>query len=413
MALFRQSKKSKDGKKVQGKTWWYEFRFGGQKIRESAKTRSKTLAQRAEQKRRAELEEGYHGLKKRQGPKLFMVAAEEWLELKKPTLAPKSYIIEETNLRLHLLPVFGPKLISDIASDAKNVADYQKQRLVEGAAPKTVNLEVGTLRAILRRYRMWASVQPDVTMCAVEDNLGRAITPDEQAKLLKACAGRRSRSLPVGVTVGLNTGMRLGEVRHLRWSHLDFIRETVTVGKSKTAAGKGRVIPMTQPLLECLVAWALNFPDRKPEHYVFPSERYGASGDDLVPCAYDTDPTKPIGSWKNGWTAARREAKVQCRFHDFRHTAATRMLEAQPPIPFQVVVDIMGWSPATAIRMAKRYGHIGQEARRNAVNAIARAAEKRMLESDPPQVQVQPKLKRGPADSPSTLEVDTTHDAVN
>jgi len=52
------------------------------------------------------------------------------------------------------------------------------------------------------------------------------------------------------------------------------------------------------------------------------------------------------------------------------------MLEAQPPIPFQVVVDLMGWSPATAIRMAKRYGHIGQESLRNAVNSIAAAAEK-------------------------------------
>src|SRR5215471_14106424 len=148
MALFRYPGK---------KTWYYEFYFAGQKVRESAKTHSKTLARRAEQKRRAELEEGYHGLKKRQGPRLFKVAADEWLEMKKPTLAPKSYVIEKTNLS-HLLPVFGPKLISDI--DAKDVADYQKQRQLKkpdgakGASPKTVNLEIRTLHAILRRYRV-------------------------------------------------------------------------------------------------------------------------------------------------------------------------------------------------------------------------------------------------------------------
>lgn len=44
--------------------------------------------------------------------------------------------------------------------------------------------------------------------------------------------------------------------------------------------------------------------------------------------------------------------------------------------PFQVVADLMGWSPATTIRMAKRYGHMGKESLRSAVNAIAAAAQK-------------------------------------
>src|SRR5215510_4985233 len=136
MALFRYPGK---------KTWWYEFHFAGQKIRESAKTRSKTMARRAEQKRRAELEEGYHGLKKRVPPRLFSVAAEQWLELKKPALAAKSYVIETTNLN-HLLPVFGRKLVTDI--DANDISDYQKQRQLKkpdgsrGASPKTINLEI-------------------------------------------------------------------------------------------------------------------------------------------------------------------------------------------------------------------------------------------------------------------------------
>jgi len=45
-------------------------------------------------------------------------------------------------------------------------------------------------------------------------------------------------------------------------------------------------------------------------------------------------------------------------------------------VPFQVVAELMGWSPANTIRMAKRYGHIGQQSLRNAVNAIVTAAEK-------------------------------------
>src|SRR5436190_895752 len=135
------------------KTWWYEFRFARQIVRESARTRSKSVARKAEAARRRELEEGYHGIKRRAEPRLFSVAAAEWLTLKQPALAAKSYRIEQTNLDLHLLPFFGRFLVTDI--DAKDIAEYQQRRRMEQAAPKTVNLEIGTLRAIMRRFRVW------------------------------------------------------------------------------------------------------------------------------------------------------------------------------------------------------------------------------------------------------------------
>jgi hypothetical protein len=37
---------------------------------------------------------------------------------------------------------------------------------------------------------------------------------------------------------------------------------------------------------------------------------------------------------------------------------------------FDMVAEIMGWSASTAIRMAKRYGHIGQRARTDAVAGL-------------------------------------------
>jgi hypothetical protein len=39
-------------------------------------------------------------------------------------------------------------------------------------------------------------------------------------------------------------------------------------------------------------------------------------------------------------------------------------------VPFSVVATIMGWSPSTAVRMARRYGHIGQAAQREAVKHL-------------------------------------------
>jgi hypothetical protein len=150
-----------------------DFIFEGQRVRESAKTRSKTVAKDAEKARRRELEESYNGIKRRDRAKLFSVAAEEWLVVKSLTLAASSQRIERDNLK-HLRPHFERRLVTDI--QAKDVSRYQHARLAEGASPKTINLEVGTLRAILRRNRVWAEIQQDVRMLSVQDDVGHAIT---------------------------------------------------------------------------------------------------------------------------------------------------------------------------------------------------------------------------------------------
>src|SRR5436305_3921487 len=195
MAVYRPAK---------AKIWWYDFIFEGQRVRESAKTRSKTVAKDAEKTRRRELEESYNGIKRRDRAKLFFVAADEWLELKSLTLAASSQRIERDNLK-HLLPHFEKRLLSDI--QAKDVSRYQKTRLTENASPKTINLEVGTLRAILRRYRVWAEIQQDVRMLPTIDDVGHALTDEEEAALLSACLQSRSRSLYPIVMLARNSGM--------------------------------------------------------------------------------------------------------------------------------------------------------------------------------------------------------------
>jgi integrase len=162
--------------------------------------------------------------------------------------------------------------------------------------------------------------------------------------------------------------MRYSEIRLLKWKQIDLGKRDLTVGESKTESGAGRVIPLNNRSFHVLTMWAGDFPAREVEHYVFPAEKYGAAGDDFKPCAWGTNLIKPIGNWKKAWEAAKRRAKVVCRFHEIRHTGCTRMLEAGTPL--SVVATIMGWSPSTAVRMSRRYGHIGQAAQREAVKAL-------------------------------------------
>jgi hypothetical protein len=69
--------------------------------------------------------------------------------------------------------------------------------------------------------------------------------------------------------------------------------------------------PLIQRAVAALSFWATHFPDRKPEHFVFPAERYGAGGDQFSTKAYHVDPSKPIGRIKEAWEAAKlRAAKI-------------------------------------------------------------------------------------------------------
>jgi integrase len=321
-----------------GRIWWFEFKFAGRRIRESSRSRSKTVARAAELKRRRHLEEHYNGVIRRQLPMIFTVAADRWLESKRPSLAPKSLAIEQVNLRKHLVPAFGSLLLADIT--AEGIATYQKARLGEGARPQTINLEIGTLRAILRRHRLWALIQPDVRMLTVRSDVGRALSLAEERRLLDACAASRSRVLLPVVTLGLATGLRYGELVSLMWDHVDLVRRTLRVGSaSKTEAGRGRVVPLNDRATSCLTEWARSFPTRQRLHFVFPVERYGLGGNDVTPVAWGTDPTRHVQRLKVSWAAAKRAANVTVRFHDLRHTFATRLVEAGVSLPVPAFSD--------------------------------------------------------------------------
>jgi hypothetical protein len=111
-----------------GKIWWYEFSFEGQRIRESSKSGSKTIAKQAELQRRRELELGINGLAKRERPPLFPQAAKDWFQAKL-ALSPLGLRYYRQYIR-KLSRRFANRLLTDIT--AEDVTELRRERQAEG-----------------------------------------------------------------------------------------------------------------------------------------------------------------------------------------------------------------------------------------------------------------------------------------
>jgi integrase len=345
-----------------GDVWWYKFRFAGQMVRESSKSESKTVAKDAERARRRELEESWNQIKRRKLPPLFSIAAEDWLKTRTGS-APST----ERSYKLaisHLKSEFGKQLLCDLSGE--DLAAYQTRRKREGVSNRTVNLELGVLRSILRRYRMWEAIAADVDFLKESASPGRALTHEEETTLLDVASKSRCRSLYPVIMLAINTGMRASEIRGLTWAQVDFLAKSLMVGKSKTAAGTGRIIPLNPRAVAVLTHWRGLFPGAEAEHYVFPHEKYGLAGNERKQCAHEIIPTEPMHRWKVAWESTRKAAKVSCRFHDLRHTFISRLAESQASDS-----TVMALAGHVSRAMMERYSHIRMEAKRKAVDDLS------------------------------------------
>jgi integrase len=345
-----------------GDVWWFKFRFAGQVVRESSKSKSKTVAGDAERSRRRKLEESWNQIKRRTLPPTFDRAGSAWLEGEKAHLAERTYEIYEVALRCHLKPALGALLLCDI--DANRIASYQARRKAEKASARTLNKELQVLRQVLKRHKLWASLQGDVKFEREHNDIGKCLSREEEKNLLAACGS--NALLNAVVTLALNTALRKNEIRTLRWSQIDFEKRTVTVGRAKTQAGSGRVIPLNQPAFDALAKWAGRLIESNAEDYAFPAcEAAGIEREH--PDRERIDPARPIKSWRSAWRAALKRAGLQLRFHDLRHTCITKLAESQASE--QTLMAIAGH---VSRKMIEHYSHIRMEAKRTALDAIAK-----------------------------------------
>ena len=149
------------------------------------------------------------------------------------------------------------------------------------------------------------------------------------------------------IICALQTGMRRGEIFGLLKSCVDI--ENGYIELLKTKSGKARKIPISSKLKPILEN-ALNDKTNNSE-YVFVNPETGTKYNDV----------------KHAFSNLLMQAKIKnFRFHDFRHTVATRMVEAG--IDLAVVQEILGHAN---IQTTMRYAHPVPERKKQAIEALS------------------------------------------
>ena len=105
-----------------------------------------------------------------------------------------------------LIQQFGDRLVSDI--DHRDIAELQRKRPAESKSARTVNLEVSTLRQILRAHGLWAPIGERVKHLRERQDVGQAISREDEQRILDAIRQSRSPALLPLFVLALDTEPR-------------------------------------------------------------------------------------------------------------------------------------------------------------------------------------------------------------
>jgi integrase len=371
--------------KKRGKTWHCHFVVNGQRFRQSLETTDWREAQGKEKELIAAASEGkLHQTSTTLARQPFGLAADDYVTARKLELAPASQA-KEKQLLVQLRAYFKQEPLKAIT--AKRITEYRAWRSsqtrevkaggavrqVPCAGPATLNAELGILRRILKRAKLWARVADDIRPLREPNTIGRAITEEEKQKLLKMAVMRPEwETAYLAAILCLNTTARGCELKGLQWLDVDLFARTLTIRKSKTAAGE-RTVPLTDVAVSALGRLrrrAEGFGMVEPSHYVFAAfvPKFTFSGKKVIDYNVTSfDPKRHLKSWRTAWRTLTKKAGLPgFRFHDLRHCAITQLAENGTSDS-----TIMAIAGHVSRRMLERYSHVRMEAKRTAMESLA------------------------------------------
>jgi integrase len=245
------------------------------------------------------------------------------------------------------------------------------------------------LRGVLKRAKRWQRFADEIKpLKKNEEAIGRVLAHEEKLRLVKIAGAKPAwGSAYFAAILSLNTTCRGCELKGIRWRDVDFLNGTVTIRRSKTAAGH-RMIPLNRDAMKVVMAMhrrAEKLGEVQLDHYVF----YACENGNI-------DTAKPQTRWRTAWRQLTRaiycpacrtlqspadvckeescraemrgimSTTAGLRFHDLRHHAITELAESQTSESV-----IMGIAGHVSRKMLDHYSHIRMKAKRTALDGLS------------------------------------------
>ncbi len=249
----------------------------------------------------------------------------------------RSWCTDETVLRLHILPMLGPRPVDHIKTE--DISALLQMMRDKGYASGTTNRVLILLRYIYNLGRKWRipgmTENPTLGLSTAPDvQRDRFLTAEETQRLIASVENDENQTAARAIMLLLLTGGRRNEITQAKWEYVNWDRRTLLVPMSKS--GKPRAIALNAQAIALLRALP-----RTDNPYIFPSPVNG----------------KPSASLFFPWDRIRKRAGLMdVRLHDLRHSYASFLVNQG--VSLYVVQGLLGHAHS---RTTQRYAHLAHE----------------------------------------------------
>ena len=262
----------------------------------------------------------------------------------------KSWEMDISRIRNHLLPYFGTMCMKDI--EKRNVVQLINDQLPT-YKPGSINRVIILLRYMFNLAIKWEiegvfrNPTAGIPLLKENNQVERFLSAEEAKALLIAIKASKNPMLQHIVSMLILTGARKREVLDAKWEDFDMERTSWRIPNTK--AGKARIVPLS----DAATALLTNLRKKKRSPYAFAN-----------PITL-----KPYKSIYYSWHTARKEAGLDdVRIHDLRHSFASFLVNAGRSL--YEVQTLLGH---TQIKTTQRYAHLSTTSLRAASNEVSLA----------------------------------------
>jgi integrase len=244
----------------------------------------------------------------------------------------------------HVRQQLGHYILHELTNPVLDV--WVREQVIKGYQRSTINKHIHHMNRMLNLARHWGFIpmqnptQANIKALILGDYRQRFLSKEEISTLLKHSKASRHPFIYYIISLLLNTGARIGEVRTIKWCDIDMPKRIWTVPRSKN--GRSRRIVLNSSAIK-----TLELARSRGSELFIPQ-----SAHDYVFINPTTDTA--YQSFDAAWYKVRAAANLyDVRLHDLRHTFASLLVNQG--VSLYEVQKLLGHS---SIQMTQRYAHL-------------------------------------------------------